>query len=225
MNNILIKINDLTKTYVEGSIRTEVLKGVNLEVPCGKMCAIVGQSGSGKSTLLHILGTLDEATSGEIYYLNTNLNTLKGQKKAVFRNRNIGFIYQFHHLLNDFTVLENIEIPLLIAGSNKTIARNKALQMLDSVKLSHRKNFIPSDLSGGERQRVAIARALINKPALILADEPTGNLDFENAQNVFSLFESLVRESQTTVIMVTHDQELAKRCDIVYKMIDGRVNK
>lgn len=225
MNNILIKIKDLTKTYVEGSIRTEVLKGVNLEVPAGKMCAIVGQSGSGKSTLLHILGTLDEATSGEIYYLNTNLNTLKGQKKAIFRNRNIGFIYQFHHLLNDFSVLENIEIPLLIAGSSKQIARNKALEMLDNVKLSHRKNFTPSDLSGGERQRVAIARALINKPALILADEPTGNLDFENAYNVFSLFESLVHESQTTVLMVTHDQELAQKCDIMYKMIDGRVNK
>ncbi|SPT69627.1 Lipoprotein-releasing system ATP-binding protein LolD [Anaerobiospirillum thomasii] len=220
---IILKVSDLYKTYKEGKIETPVLRGVNLEIEEKKLCAITGPSGSGKSTLLHILGTLDSKSSGSIYFKEQSLDSLNSAQKARFRNRHLGFIYQFHHLLNDFSALENIMLPLLISGMKKDEAYKKACKMLELVALSDKKDNLPSELSGGQRQRVAIGRALINNPDIILADEPTGNLDESNAHNIFNLFESLVREMGTTVIMVTHDMSLAKRCDVIYKMSDGVV--
>lgn len=220
---IILKTQDLRKTYKEGKILTEVLRGVNLEIEKGKMCAITGASGSGKSTLLHILGTLDTKTSGSIFFNNIDLDTIKATQRAAFRNKHLGFIYQFHHLLNDFSAFENIQMPLLIAGKSKHECNNLVFDMLDKIGLRDKAFNRPSELSGGQRQRVAIARALINSPDLILADEPTGNLDKNNAHNVFSLFENLVKDIGSTVIMVTHDESLASHCDVVFKMSDGVV--
>lgn len=220
---IILKTQDLRKTYKEGKILTEVLRGVNLEIEKGKMCAITGASGSGKSTLLHILGTLDTKTQGSIFFNGIDLDTIKASQKASFRNKHLGFIYQFHHLLNDFSAFENIQMPLLIAGKNKKESHDLVFDMLDKIGLKDKAFNRPSELSGGQRQRVAIARALINSPDLILADEPTGNLDKNNAQNVFSLFENLVKDIGSTVIMVTHDESLASHCDVVIKMSDGVV--
>ena len=194
MNNPLLQAKNIIKTYNEDKIRTNVLKGVNIDIYSNELTAIVGKSGSGKSTLLHILGTLDKADSGEIIYKGEELLKLSDKKKAAFRNIHLGFVYQFHHLLSDFSALENVMMPMLIAGINKNDAKQRALELLEKVALSEKADSRPSELSGGQRQRVAIARALANNPELILADEPTGNLDEKNAQMVFSFFEKLVKE-------------------------------
>lgn len=224
MSEIIYKAQNIKKTYVEGKVKTQVLKGVNLEICKDEITAIIGQSGSGKSTLLHILGTLDTPDTGSLEFKGTELLKLSNQKKAQFRNLNLGFVYQFHHLLGDFTALENVMMPLLIANVPVREAKLKAKEYLQKVGLSHRVNFRPNELSGGERQRVAIARAIVNKPDLILADEPTGNLDAQNAQEVFSIFSHLVKTEHVAVVMVTHDQNLASKCDKIYKMIDGEID-
>ena len=224
MSEIIYKAQNIKKTYVEGKVKTQVLKGVNLEICKDEITAIIGQSGSGKSTLLHILGTLDTPDTGSLEFKGTELLKLSNQKKAQFRNLNLGFVYQFHHLLGDFTALENVMMPLLIANVPVKEAKLKAKEYLQKVGLSHRVNFRPNELSGGERQRVAIARAIVNKPDLILAGEPTGNLDAQNAQEVFSIFSHLVKTEHVAVVMVTHDQNLASKCDKIYKMIDGEID-
>ncbi len=224
MSEIIYKAQNIKKTYVEGKVKTQVLKGVNLEICKDEITAIIGQSGSGKSTLLHILGTLDTPDTGSLEFKGTELLKLSNQKKAQFRNLNLGFVYQFHHLLGDFTALENVMMPLLIANIPVKEAKLKAKEYLQMGGLSHRVNFRPNELSGGERQRVAIARAIVNKPDLILADEPTGNLDAQNAQEVFSIFSHLVKTEHVAVVMVTHDQNLASKCDKIYKMIDGEID-
>lgn len=225
MNNPLLQAKNIIKTYKEEKIRTDVLKGVNIDIYSNELTAIIGKSGSGKSTLLHILGTLDKADSGEIFYKGEELLKLSDKKKAVFRNIHLGFVYQFHHLLSDFSALENVMMPMLIAGINKNEAKKKALELLEKVSLSEKANSRPSELSGGQRQRVAIARALANSPELILADEPTGNLDEKNALMVFSLFEKLVKEDKIAVVIVTHDNSLSEKCDRVYTMKDGIINE
>lgn len=225
MNNPLLQAKNIIKTYKEEKIRTDVLKGVNINIYSNELTAIVGKSGSGKSTLLHILGTLDKADSGEIFYKGEELLKLSDKKKAVFRNIHLGFVYQFHHLLSDFSALENVMMPMLIAGINKNEAKKKALELLEKVSLSEKANSRPTELSGGQRQRVAIARALANSPELILADEPTGNLDEKNALMVFSLFEKLVKEDKIAVVIVTHDNSLSKKCDRVYTMKDGIIHE
>lgn len=225
MNNPLLQAKNIIKTYKEDKIRTDVLKGVNIDIYSNELTAIVGKSGSGKSTLLHILGTLDKADSGNIFYKGEELLKLSDKKKAAFRNIHLGFVYQFHHLLSDFSALENVMMPMLIAGINKNEAKKKALNLLEKVSLSEKANSRPSELSGGQRQRVAIARALANSPEIILADEPTGNLDEKNALMVFSLFEKLVKEDKIAVVIVTHDNSLSEKCDRVYTMKDGIINE
>ena len=221
MSNIILKARDITRTYFEGKVETDFLKKVNLDIFSDEITAIIGKSGSGKSTLLHILGTLDTQTSGSIFFKDKDLSSYTANQKAVFRNENLGFVYQFHHLLGDFSAAENVMMPLLIKGTNISDAQKTAEEYLTKVGLSHRVNYRPSELSGGERQRVAIARALANKPDLILADEPTGNLDAQNAQDIFDLFTHLVKNEHIAVVMVTHDNTLAAKCDRVYQMKDG----
>lgn len=224
MPKILMKGLDIEHVYKEGKIITPVLKGVNLEIEASKMTAIVGKSGSGKSTLLHILGTLDTPTKGSVFFNDTNVTSLRSREKAQFRNRHMGFVYQFHHLLGDFTAIENVMLPLLIGNIDKKLCMERALYLLNRVGLEHLKDHFPSELSGGERQRVAIARALVHSPEVILADEPTGNLDEENASIVFKLFKELVRDEGTAVVMVTHDMSLARQCDHVFEIVGGVIS-
>ena len=205
-------------------MQTDVLKNVNIDIYSDKLTAIIGKSGSGKSTLLHILGTLDTPTSGELIYKGEDLTKFSSNKKDEFRNQNLGFVYQFHHLLGDFSALENVMMPLLIGGISTKEAKERATSYLEKVGLSHRINYKPSEMSGGERQRVAIARALSNKPNIILADEPTGNLDAQNASDIFDLFMDLAKNEHVAVVMVTHDNGLAQKCDLVYQMKDGVIN-
>ncbi|MCY9824972.1 lipoprotein-releasing ABC transporter ATP-binding protein LolD [Vibrio chagasii] len=220
MNNFL-QCNDIRKTYREGSLDTEVLKGVSFEIEKGELVSIIGTSGSGKSTLLHILGALDDASAGSVSFLGQDLASLSSNKQAKLRNQHLGFVYQFHHLLSDFSALENVAMPLLIGGEKPAKAKQEAQLLLDKVGLSHRVDHRPSELSGGERQRVAIARALVNKPALVLADEPTGNLDHNTALSIYDLMRELNREYDTAFLVVTHDGELAAKMDRQLHMQDG----
>ncbi|MGL4860996.1 MAG: lipoprotein-releasing ABC transporter ATP-binding protein LolD [Enterobacteriaceae bacterium] len=220
----LLQCDRLCKTYQEGALSTEVLRDVTFSVARGEMMAIVGSSGSGKSTLLHLLGGLDQPSAGEVIFDGRSLNRLNARARAELRNRHLGFIYQFHHLLPDFTALENIAMPLLIGGMASSQARSRAGEMLDAVGLSHRGQHRPSELSGGERQRVAIARALVNQPELVLADEPTGNLDQHTANQIFELLTRLNRDRGTAFLVVTHDLELAGRLERQLEMSDGRLH-
>ena len=224
MSEIILKAHNITRSYFEGKVQTDVLKNVNIDIYSDKLTAIIGKSGSGKSTLLHIIGTLDTPTSGELIYKGEDLTKFSSNKKAEFRNQNLGFVYQFHHLLGDFSALENVMMPLLIGGISTKEAKERATSYLEKVGLSHRINYKPSEMSGGERQRVAIARALSNKPNIILADEPTGNLDAQNASDIFDLFMDLAKNEHVAVVMVTHDNGLAQKCDLVYQMKDGVIN-
>jgi lipoprotein-releasing system ATP-binding protein len=200
-----------------------VLKGVGLDIGRGEIVSMVGPSGSGKSTLLHILGTLDEPASGEIFLQNRGLRTLKGRTLAAFRNRHIGFVFQFHHLLPEFTALENVCIPGWIAGRKKSEVRDRALQLLEILGVSHRMENKPAALSGGEQQRVAVCRALINDPDIVFADEPTGNLDSANARELHQLFFDLRSQLNQTFLIVTHNEALAERSDRVLRMKDGEI--
>ncbi|AFP85814.1 lipoprotein releasing system, ATP-binding protein [secondary endosymbiont of Heteropsylla cubana] len=217
----LLQCIQLQKCYQEGGLYTNVLRNVNFKLEFGKMMAIVGSSGSGKSTLLHILGGLDKPTSGKVIFEGQVLHTLSSSTRAVLRNRRMGFIYQFHHLLADFTALENVAMPLLIGGICSIEARERAWKILATLGLEKHSYNQPAELSGGERQRVAIARALVNRPALVLADEPTGNLDYRNANNIFDLLSKLNVDHGTAFLIVTHDLYLAKRLDYQLEMRDG----
>jgi lipoprotein-releasing system ATP-binding protein len=200
-----------------------VLKGVDVDIAKGEIVSIVGPSGSGKSTLLHILGTLDEPAAGEIFLRNKKIHELKGKQLAAFRNRHIGFVFQFHHLLPEFSALENVCIPGWIAGRRKREVEEQALKLLNVLGVGHRTENKPGALSGGEQQRVAVARALINNPDIVFADEPTGNLDTANAKELHQLFFDLRSEFQQTFLIVTHNEELAQMSDRVLHMKDGLI--
>lgn len=202
----------------------EILRGLSIAVEKGQVAAIVGPSGCGKSTLLHVLGTLDRPDQGQVLINGTDVSLLSPKKLAAFRNRHIGFVFQFHHLLPEFSALENVAIPGWLAGRSKATVREEASRLLDKLGLSHRLDHKPSQLSGGEQQRVAVARALINQPAIVLADEPTGNLDSINARELHQLFFRLREETGQTFLLVTHNDELARQCDRVWTMRDGMLS-
>ena len=213
----MLKAQNITKKYEQ----LVVLKGVSIEVKKAEIVSIVGSSGAGKSTLLHILGTLDQADSGTISINNQAIDQLKGRALAQFRNKHIGFVFQFHHLLPEFSAIENVSIPGWIAGRNKKEVEADAIELLTKLGLGNRIEHKPQQLSGGEQQRVAVARALINKPVIIFADEPTGNLDSKNARELHELFVSLRNEFQQTFLIVTHNEELAGMSDRRLYMKDG----
>ncbi len=224
MNNTpLLQCNHLTKRYQEGKLYADVLRDVSFSMQPGEMMAIVGSSGSGKSTLLHLLGGLDQPTSGEVIFEGQELNRLSSPARAQMRNRRLGFIYQFHHLLPDFSALENVAMPLLIGGGTPRQAQKDAREMLAAVGLEKRSQHRPSELSGGERQRVAIARALVNRPSLVLADEPTGNLDKRTADSIFELLGELNMRQGTAFLVVTHDLQLAGQLNRQLEMRDGQL--
>lgn len=222
-NKSIIEARGIKKTFELGPERVEVLKGIDLTVKSGEIVAITGPSGSGKSTLLHILGTLDRPTEGTISLNDTNLTTLSDEKMSELRNRTIGFVFQFHHLLPEFTVLENVAMPLLIAGTNTKTAYTRSQAAISEVGLSPRLLHKPAELSGGEKQRVAVARALINEPLLVLADEPTGNLDRATAESLMELIKDLNRKKGVTFLIVTHNERVARIARRRFKLIDGRL--
>ncbi|WBV20220.1 lipoprotein-releasing ABC transporter ATP-binding protein LolD [Pantoea piersonii] len=224
-NTPLLQCRELCKRYQEGSVQTDVLRNVTFSLQPGELVAIVGSSGSGKSTLLHLLGGLDAPTSGDVVFDGQSLNAMSSSAKAALRNRELGFIYQFHHLLPDFNALENVAMPLLIGKTGKAEAQQRAREMLAAVGLEKRAHHRPSELSGGERQRVSIARALVNRPRLVMADEPTGNLDARNADAIFELLGELNVRQGTAFLVVTHDLHLAKRLSRQMEMCDGQLSE
>ena len=221
----VIRAHALGKTYAEGKLHTPVFDGLDFSVHAGETVAILGASGAGKSTLLHLLGGLDTPTAGEVFVAGQRMSALSDAARGQLRNRALGFVYQFHHLLPEFTALENVMLPMLLNGTSVADASRRARSLLESVGLGHRLEHKPGELSGGERQRAAVARALVNAPACVLGDEPTGNLDEKTAANVFELMLELNRAKRTSLVLVTHDRRLARRLDRVLELHEGRLRE
>jgi len=225
MNDKLLETKSLSKHFSEGELRVDVLKGIDFSINKNENVAIIGASGSGKSTLLHLLGGLDIPDKGDVFINGKSMSDLNDEQRGEMRNQHLGFIYQFHHLLPEFSALENVAMPLFIRRDDPKEALNKAAALLEKVGLSHRVEHRPGELSGGERQRAAIARALVTEPACILADEPTGNLDEKTADQVFDLILELNQSLGTSLIMVTHNLELSKRVDRIVELKEGMLTK
>ena len=225
MQDAVIHCEHLGKTYSEGTLCTPVFDGLGLTVHAGETVAILGASGAGKSTLLHLLGGLDTPTSGEVYVAGQRMSALSDAARGQLRNRALGFVYQFHHLLPEFTALENVMLPVLLNGSQVADAATRARALLEAVGLGHRLEHKPGELSGGERQRAAVARALVNKPACVLGDEPTGNLDEKTAATVFAQMLDLNHAQRTSLVLVTHDRNLARRLDRVLELHEGKLRE
>ena len=221
MNDLVISCNGLKKTYAEGGLNVSVLNGIDLEVGRGERLAIIGASGSGKSTLLHLLGGLDNASSGSVQVLGQDIQTMNEKQRGELRNRSLGFVYQFHHLLPEFSALENVAMPLLIRRAARADALERAARALHEVGLGARLEHQPGELSGGERQRCAFARAMVTEPACVLADEPTGNLDLRTADEVFEAMVRLSATHSTAFVIVTHDPALASRAGRIFELRDG----
>ncbi|MEW6378873.1 MAG: ABC transporter ATP-binding protein [bacterium] len=219
----IIEVRDVYKSYINGKGELKVLEDITLDIEHGKIFSIVGASGAGKSTLLHILGALDRPSRGELWYNGKNLFSLNDRELARFRNQKIGFVFQFHHLLPEFSAQENVMMPIIINRQNRKIAELRANQLLAEVGLQGREHHKPGELSGGEQQRVAIARALSNKPELLLADEPTGNLDSQTSEKIYALLQQINRERNVTIIMVTHNEILGSRADYCLNLSDGKL--
>tara|TARA_Y100000589_G_C27168601_1_gene635710 strand:- start:1428 stop:2120 length:693 start_codon:yes stop_codon:yes gene_type:complete len=223
MNNQTISINALSKSYKIGSKKIDVLKNLDIKINKGEIVAVMGPSGSGKSTLLHLIGILDRPDSGNINLFGKTINDMSEVQKSRFRLKNIGFVYQFHNLMFDFTALENTMIPQMIAGFSKKKSKKESLRILDNLGLKNRTNHKPSEMSGGEQQRCAFARAIINQPNLLIADEPTGNLDQKTAENVFKIIKEIIYEKKLTAIIATHSEYISNQVDRVIKLVNGSI--
>ena len=222
-SDVVLSLENISRVYLQGDNKINVLNKINLDMRRGEIISLVGNSGSGKSSMLHIAGLLEKPNSGEIFINNVKCSKMTDFDRTITRRVSIGFIYQFHHLLSDFTAIDNVAIPMLLSGLEKTSAKSRAKDLLDNLGLQDRINHLPSQLSGGEQQRVSICRALANNPDILLADEPTGNLDSKTSEVVFEQFISLARKNNTSVLLATHNTKLSEKSDRIINIIDGKL--